>query len=337
MKEDLVTYYNELDGFAKEQIDKAIINHIHSKRASKTYCLKACPKCGCLNPKWKSGGRTNSNKQMLKCPECGKRTCVDYGQLTAHSHQDESAWDILIKDTFDEVSVEETAAKLNISTYTVWRMQHKLLHFLEFLEKDTLVANEIEIDETYVLNSHKGEKIENTKARKRGGVASKRGLSNEQVCIVTAVQRGAHSIAQVTNMGNPTAQDILKISNNIQSNSMVWVDGKTSYDNLIKYRQCEARVMETYKSYTTIDHLNNVNAFHTLIQKRYKRYGGVATKYLNRYLALFVNIRRYAGCDLQEILLFIKKRMRQHTDFFRIVDMKTTDLFYYTTGNSPFC
>ena len=170
MKEDLVTYNNELDGFAKEQIDKAIIDHIHFKFASTTYCLKTCP-------------------------ECGKRTCVDYGQLTAHSHQDESAWDILIKDTFDEVSVEETAAKLNISTYTVWRMRHKLLHFLEFLEKDTLVANEIEIDETYVLNSHKGEKIENTKARKRGGIASKRGLSNEQVCIVTAVQRGVHSIA----------------------------------------------------------------------------------------------------------------------------------------------
>ena len=53
------------------------------------------------------------------------------------------------------------------------------------------------------------------------------------------------------------------------------------------------------------------------------------SKYLNRYAALFVLVREYSGCDVQEILLSIKKRMHQITDFFRIVDMKSKDLFIY--------
>ena len=84
----------------------------------------------------------------------------------------------------------------------------------------------------------------------------------------------------------------------------------------------------------SIDHLNNVNAFHSLIEKWYKKYGGVASKYLNRYAALFVLVREYSGCDVQEILLSIKKRMHQITDFFRIVDMKSKDLFIYWTESS---
>lgn len=52
-------------------------------------------------------------------------------------------------------------------------------------------------------------------------------------------------------------------------------------------------------------------------------------KYINRYEVLFTLAREYIGCDTQEILLSIKKRMHQITDFFRIVEMKKDDLFGY--------
>lgn len=61
-----------------------------------------------------------------------------------------------------------------------------------------------------------------------------------------------------------------------------------------------------------------------------KGHNGVASRYINRYAALFTLVREYAGCDTQEILLSIKKRMHQITDFFRIVDMKKDDLFTYS-------
>ena len=52
-------------------------------------------------------------------------------------------------------------------------------------------------------------------------------------------------------------------------------------------------------------------------------------KYINRYEVLFTLAKEYTGCDTQEILLSIKKRMHQITDFFRIADMKKDDLFGY--------
>lgn len=59
---------------------------------------------------------------------------------------------------------------------------------------DTVVSGEIELDEKYALNSHKGEKIDNLKSRKRDGSASKRGLLNEQICLPTAVQRNGTAV-----------------------------------------------------------------------------------------------------------------------------------------------
>lgn len=153
---------------------------------------------------------------MLQCSSCHKRFTIDHGQLTHYSHQDESKWNLLITDTFAQVPAEKTAATLDISTYTVWRMRMKLLHMFEKLLNTTVVSGEIELDEKYLLNSHKGEKT-----------------------------------------------------------------------------------------------------------------AGVASKYLNRYTALFVLVREYSRCDVQEILLSIKKRMHQTTDFFRIVDMKSEDIFIY--------
>ena len=92
---------------------------------------------------------------------------------------------MLITDTFAQVPIEKTPATLDISTYTVWRMRMKLLLMFEKLLNTTVVSGEIELDEKYLLNSHKGEKIAGVEPRKRGGSASKRGLSNEQICLPT--------------------------------------------------------------------------------------------------------------------------------------------------------
>ena len=128
---------------------------------------------------------------------------------------------------------------------------------------DTVVSGEIELDEKYVLNSHKGEKIDNLKPRKRGGSASKRGLSNEQICLPTAVQRNGTAVLKATNTAAPTSGDLMKLSNSIGENSMAWIDGKVAYNRLLSTKHCEIRVMKDHTTYTSLDHLNNVNAFQT--------------------------------------------------------------------------
>lgn len=63
----------------------------------------------------------------------------------------------------------------------------------------------VEMDETYFLYSEKGQrKIKGRKPRKRGGSAKKRGISNEQVCVLVARDRDKTTISQILGMGRLT-------------------------------------------------------------------------------------------------------------------------------------
>lgn len=69
---------------------------------------------------------------------------------------------------------------------TAFYWRHKVLYALRSLCFSTL-RGIIESDETYFLESDKGKKqVEHRKPRKRGGVATKRGISNEQINVVVA-------------------------------------------------------------------------------------------------------------------------------------------------------
>jgi hypothetical protein len=66
---------------------------------------------------------------------------------------------------------------------------------------------------------------------------------------------------------------------------LVLCDGLKSYSSLGIEYGCSVKDVnyETDKFF----HLNNVNCFHSFIKQKYDFYRGVATKYLNRYNALF--------------------------------------------------
>ena len=132
-----------------------------------------------------------------------------------------------------------------------------------------------------------------------------------------------------TNTATPSADDIMKIAPHNSEHCMAWLDGKTTYNKLLETRHCGKMVLKDHTEYTAIDHINNVNSFHRMIEEWYIHYRGVASKYINRYTALFVLVREYVGCTLQETLINTKGRLRQFSDYFRVVDMNNSDLFYY--------
>ena len=67
-------------------------------------------------------------------------------------------------------------------------------------------------------------------------------------------------------------------------------DGLKSYSSLGSEYGCSVKDVncETDKFF----HLNNANGFHSFIKQKYVHYRGVATKYLNRYNALFAKMYR---------------------------------------------
>ena len=124
-----------------------------------------------------------------------------------------------------------------------------------------MLTKEIEVDETYVTHCRKGRKIEGHPGKKRGTPARKRGLSKEKICILTAVQRSGNCIARSFNVAKPRIDDVLQFSRCIEDKSYVWTDGLASYQKVLEEKRCENKILVSYKSYDSVNHLNNVNSF----------------------------------------------------------------------------
>ena len=179
-----------------------------------------------------------------------------------------------------------------------------------------MVGHEVEMDETYVTHCRKGRIIDGHPGKKRGTPATKRGLSDEKICILTAVQRLGKCMARSLNVAKPSSMDAETFCECITDESYVWTDGLTSYVKPLKEKNCSNKVLESYHEYDSVNHLNNVNSFHSQIQEQYRVYRGVSSKYINRYNALFTLQREYMRMDSQEILLLIMKRLWKRVCYF---------------------
>ena len=58
------------------------------------------------------------------------------------------------------------------------------------------------MDKKYIPYNRKGTKIDGVEPKHHGTPATKRGLLNQQVRIITAIQRFSHTISRILNYGN---------------------------------------------------------------------------------------------------------------------------------------
>jgi transposase-like protein len=163
-----------------------------------------------------------------------------------------------------------------------------------------------ELDETYVLESRKGTKLPEEfwrKSRKHGAKAQERGISNEQIAICTGLDRAGNVLARTVNRATPSASELSQVfGGRIEEGSLVLTDGARSYnvlEGLCKADVTHVKTDENPGRYFL--RINSANAFHRFIKERYDGYRGVATKYLNRYNALFSRTFRNDGHLADEI------------------------------------
>lgn len=302
LPEDVSLYPYQIDS-----LNRRIRDFIALNKESDCYEIKRCPKCGSTTARFVKAGFSN------------------YGN-SGKSQQDSSKWNALIQATNAGASLKETAAELDISEYTAFRMRHKYLHFLASFTDEIVLSDEVELDEKYVSESHKGKKIAGVKGKKRGTPATKRGLSNEKVCIASGVKRQGGCFLKSFNKGNPSSEDLKNLENNIKEGSFVWADGKTAYNKLLEDKHCPSRVLKDHTTYNCVDHLNNINCLHNLIEQWYAKARGIAAKYINRYCALWSIRYMFRDCDSQETLLKIIAMLREKIQHFLVRQVTTEDL-----------
>ena len=137
-------------------------------------------------------------KQRYLCMdrECYHKFTYDSHMITSFLKIDVDEFIEICIDTLTMVPIHKTAALLNRSIKCVFQNRHKFLSMLEkYLESEKIqLSGTIECDETYVLESSKGSSLKRRKARHRGEPSKFRGISHEQICIVTTTDRNAHEI-----------------------------------------------------------------------------------------------------------------------------------------------
>ena len=144
---------------------------------------RRCPHCG-------SGGAVSRGKarglRRYRCKACGKTFGALTGTALSGLHHKER-WLSFGESLAEGETIRGSAERCGIAPSTAHRWRHR---FLEAVRQapDRLVGI-VEADETFVLESRKGERKLDRKPRRRGGKARKRGLSREQVPILVAADR----------------------------------------------------------------------------------------------------------------------------------------------------
>lgn len=185
--------------------------------------------------------------------------------------------------------LRQAAATLGVHRNTTLRWRHRFLSGIK-ADRAATLKGVTEADETYFLESRKGCRKLDRPARQRGGKASKRGLSDEQVCVLVARDRTGQTLDWVTGAGQMSKAQLSGALQPVLARDVLLVsDGNPTY----RYFAQEAGISHDAINLSAglrvngVVHIQNVNAYHGRLKQWLNRFHGVATHYLDNYLGWF--------------------------------------------------
>lgn len=253
---------------------------------------RVCPFCGGTHVV-KNGKRADGTQKYI-CRECGRNPLATSNSLLCGTHKDLTTWLKFIECELNDESLKQTAEKCGIHLNTALEWRHKLHEAVSNSKKEEQLSGVIEMDETYPTVSYKGNHSKNKEfampreAHKRGSQVSKRGLSNELLCIPCAVDETGNVIGRSIKCGavSYAGLNALYSKDIITENSTIVTDSCKAY--ILLASDCKSELIQIAAGEHTNGEYNiqRVNSFHTsfmtLINYKHR---GVSSKHVNGYLA----------------------------------------------------
>lgn len=297
---DKSTLYEVLYSLVKKSSNN-ISDYIKEIREQRFAIKPHCPHCG--SPHIVGYGKYRG-RQRYMCKDCGKT----YNDLSASplagTHYPEK-WPEFIELMLQGAVLKKVAEALDIHISTAFYWRHKVLNALSAFVPGNL-AGIIESDEKFILESNKGRnqvrRYGKRDARQRGGKASLRGISREQVCVITAMDRNGEIISKTAGRGRVSAKMIAAaIGSYIPKDAILCTDAAKNYTLFAKATGLKHYKVNGSKRQYVIDkvyHIQHVNSYHSRLEEWINRhFKGVATKYMDRYLAWQRFIELHRGFD----------------------------------------
>lgn len=270
---------------------------------------RACPRCG--QPA-KANGTTRSGRQRYYCRNCGKSFSDTTGTILQHTLKDSAIWSRFIDCVMECRTIRDSAHVCGISVATAFNWRHKVLDSMQEIMESVRMDGVIECDETFFRLSFKGDHKKSRdftmprEVHRRGNDNHVRGISQEQVCVSTAVTKGGLSIGRIANTG-PFKEEAVSLiyGGKISSGSTVCTDSHKAYGHLAESLHVKHVKVDPDKHMKGKYGIQCINSYHSRLKGMIARFHGVATKYLNNYIVWnnFVNHAKLPKCEKKRILL----------------------------------
>lgn len=238
-----------------------------------------------------------------RCRGCGKTFNALTGTPLSGLRK-KLGWLDYAEKLLEGLSVRKTAALCEIAPSTAFRWRHRFLDMPAW-DFPKRVQGVVEADETFFLESFKGRRDLPRPPRKRGGVAKKRGLSREQIPVVTIRDRHGATVDQViSGIGEKQIAPVLR--GVLPKDAILCSDGARSYRVYAAKHEVEHHAVKSKPGERVQGawHIQNVNAYHSRLKEWMRRFHGVSTAHLQNYLGWRRMLERHGRAATAEICLF---------------------------------
>lgn len=286
----------------------------------------ACIHCGSMAIR-KHGFK--SGKQRYFCRDCGKTFVNSTGSITYHSKLTPEQWRELIRGIVENLSLSKIARNTGLSTTTVWYNKQKICEALKSVygEQDRFI-DIAECDEYYTTLSFKGKRdpsffintlgrmprhhrtyLEKVEYLKKHGFwedlqkdpekldmllnsvdSYKRGISNDQTCILTCKDRNENLYINPVSIGRLETADVQEhLNGRFASDAILVTDSHPSYLSFANNEKIQLEQIGSGQHSKGAYNLGRINALHSRLSKYWSKQSErlPATKYMDLGLMLF--------------------------------------------------
>lgn len=250
-----------------------------------------CPRCQAqaLRPWGFSHGLPR-----YRCKGC-RRTCNALTGTPLARLRRRECWARYAEALLESQTVRDAAAFCKVHKNTAFRWRHRFLSLIAE-HRAQHESGIVEADETFFLESFKGQRRLPRPARQRGGRAQRKGYTAEQIPVLVVRDRsGQHADFQLERLN--TAQVGAALTPLLDSDAVLCTDSAAVYHCVARAAGITHRRLNLRQKRRTDGafHIQNVNAYDSRLKRWISRFYGVATKYLANYLGWRRLLERYGN------------------------------------------
>ncbi|MCC0180071.1 IS1595 family transposase [Aeromonas hydrophila] len=265
--------------------------HPITSLATQLPTCQCCPHCQAEATQLAPWGWSRGLRRY-RCKQCLRTSSVLTNTPLARLRKPQ-CWEDYAQALIDGLTVRQAALRCGVGKNTAFLWRHR---FLKAMASHQAVREEgiVEVDETFFLESFKGQRGLPRPARHRGGKGRTRGTGPDYIPVMVVQDRAGHlADFQLERLNARAVKAVLQPL--IAPDAVLCSDGAGVYASFSKGQGITHQVVRNRAGERVVGayHIQHVNGYHRRLKEWMERFHGVATHYLRNYLGWRRMLERY--------------------------------------------